>query len=62
MTRSRLTTEEKVAQKLSDLLADIRIDISYVGMYFSMIAPVEIQRRFLVVADDVKRAMDEGEH
>ena len=34
----RLTDEEKVASKLIDLLADIRLDLTLVGYYFANIA------------------------
>jgi hypothetical protein len=35
---SRMTREEKVAIKLTDLLSDLRLDLDLLGMYLAKIA------------------------
>jgi hypothetical protein len=35
---SRITPEEKVAIKLTDLLSDLRLDLDLLGMYLAKIA------------------------
>lgn len=47
----RLTNEERVAMKLTDLLCDLRLDIDLVGYYFSQSAPFVAYNRLQYVAE-----------
>jgi hypothetical protein len=37
---TKLTNEEKVAQKIDSLISDVRLDIDSVGMYFGQMSSI----------------------
>lgn len=57
--RKYTTQEEKVARKLSDLMADLRLDLEDVAIYFHNISPRVSVTRILLMAE-VLRETREG--
>jgi hypothetical protein len=47
----RMTNEEKVAKKLSDIVSDLRIDLDLVGVYLARAFPNSTLRRLNIVAE-----------
>ena len=62
----RLTTEERVAMKMADLLCDLRLDIDLVGVYLANSAPFVAYNRLQYVAETAKnekeRFYDRNQH
>lgn len=52
--RHRLTDEEKVAMKISNLVCDLRTDLEQVGVYFYQLAPLVAYNRLQVIAESAK--------
>ncbi len=51
MRRHRVTEEERVAKKISDLLSDLRLDIDKAGMYFAQMVPTVTYNRLIIFAE-----------
>lgn len=51
MRRHRITEEERVAKKFSDLLSDLRLDLDKVGVYFARIVPTVTYNRLIIMAE-----------
>jgi len=54
MGREVVTREEKVAQKLVDMLTDLRLDLDMVGIYFSQLARLTTFARFETMYESAK--------
>jgi hypothetical protein len=54
MGREVVTREEKVAQKLVDMLTDLRLDLDMIGIYFSQLARLTTFARFETVYESAK--------
>lgn len=54
MGREIVTREEKVAQKLVDMLTDLRLDLDMIGIYFSQLARRVTYSRFETVYESAK--------
>lgn len=54
MKRHKLTDEEKVAQKISALVSDLRVDVEAVGMYLAQIQPSVGYNRLQVIAESAQ--------
>lgn len=52
--RKYITPEEKVARKLSDLIADLRLDLEDVAVHFHNISPRVSVTRILLMAEVLK--------
>lgn len=50
----KVTEEEKVAQKISAIVSDLRVDLEMVGMYLAQIQPSVGYNRLQVVAESAK--------
>ena len=50
-----MTTEEKIAVQIGDLLSNLRIDLDSVGFYLSRSNPLEIYRRFECVSEAARK-------
>ena len=50
----RMTEEEKVAEKISNLLSDLRLDLEKVGVAISELAPWVIVNRIALMAEIAK--------
>jgi hypothetical protein len=58
MGREVVTREEKVAQKIVDMLTDLRLDLDMVGIYFSQLSRLTTFARFETVYESAKEHKD----
>ncbi len=58
MRRKIITNEEKVAKQLTNILADLRIDLDLVGYYLVQLSPNVIYNRLIVIADSAEEAKE----
>jgi hypothetical protein len=56
--RHRLTDEERVAKKISDLISHLALDIEMVGVYLAELAPRVAINRILLMAEIAKQEKD----
>jgi hypothetical protein len=54
MRKKLITKEEKVAIQLSNVLADLRLDLDMVGTYLVQSTPNVIYNRLIVIADSAQ--------
>lgn len=54
MRRKLITKEEKVAIQLSNVLADLRLDLDMVGKYLVQLSPNVIYNRLITIADSAE--------
>jgi hypothetical protein len=54
MTRRRLTQEEKVAQQIENITADLRLDLDLVGKYLANISPTISYNRLMIIAESAE--------
>lgn len=50
----RMTDEEKVAKRMSDLISDLRLDLEMISLYISQISPNVTINRILLMADFIQ--------
>jgi hypothetical protein len=50
----RMTDEEKVAKRMSDLISDLRLDLEMISFYISQISPNVTINRILLMADFIQ--------
>jgi hypothetical protein len=48
------STEEKVAEKIANLVSDLRLDIEQVGVYVGRTLPSTTAKRLLVIAESAE--------
>lgn len=58
MRKKIVTTEEKVAIQLSNILSDLRLDLDMVGKYIVQISPTLIYNRLITVTESAEEAKD----
>jgi len=58
MRRKLITKEEKVAIQLSNVLADLRLDLDMVGEYLVQLSPNLIYNRLITIADSAEHAKE----
>jgi hypothetical protein len=58
MRRKLITKEEKVAIQLSNVLADLRLDLDMVGEYLVQLSPNLIYNRLITIADSAEQAKE----
>lgn len=56
MRKKLVTKEEKVAIQLSNMLADLRLDLDMVGHYLAQSAPNVIYNRLITIADSAEES------
>ena len=56
MRKKLITKEEKVAIQLSNVLADLRLDLDMVGEYLVQLSPNLIYNRLITIADSAEQA------
>ena len=61
MRRKLITKEEKVAIQLSNVLADLRLDLDMVGKYLVQLSPNVIYNRLITLTDSAE-AEKEDQH
>ena len=54
MGREVVTREEKVAQKIVDMLNDLRLDLDMIGIYISQLARLTTFSRFETIYESAK--------
>ena len=59
MRRKLITKEEKVAIQLSNVLADLRLDLDMVGHYLAESSPNVIYNRLITIADSAEATKQE---
>jgi hypothetical protein len=59
MRRKLITKEEKVAIQLSNVLADLRLDLDMVGKYLVQLSPNVIYNRLITIADSAQSEKEE---
>ena len=59
MRRKLITKEEKVAIQLSNVLADLRLDLDMVGEYLVQLSPNLIYNRLITITDSAEHTREE---
>ena len=59
MRRKLITKEEKVAIQLSNVLADLRLDLDMVGKYLVQMSPNVIYNRLIIIADSAEHEKEQ---
>lgn len=54
----RLTDEEKVATKIGNVVADLRVDLELVGEYIAKSQPYVVYNRLQVIAESAKETKE----
>jgi hypothetical protein len=54
MRKKLVTKEEKVAVQLTNILADLRLDLDMVGIYLVRLSPNVIYNRLITLADSAE--------
>lgn len=62
MARHKVTDEEKVANKISSLLTDLRLDLELVAIYISDLSPRLVVNRLALIAEIAKEEKDNERH
>jgi hypothetical protein len=61
MRKKLVTKEEKVAIQLTNILADLRLDLDMVGIYLVRLSPNVIYNRLITLTDSAE-AEKEGQY
>lgn len=59
MRKKLVTKEEKVAIQLTNILADLRLDLDMVGMYLVKLSPNVIYNRLIALTDSAEAEKEE---
>jgi hypothetical protein len=59
MRKKLVTKEEKVAVQLTNILADLRLDLDMVGMYLVRLSPNVIYNRLIALTDSAEAEKEE---
>lgn len=51
MRRKQKTEEQKIAEKLANLVTDVRVDLDQVGIYIAREQPNTVFNRLMIVAE-----------
>lgn len=64
MRKRIITYEQKVAQKIEQLLSDVRLDLDLVGMYLAKYSPNVAYRRLQIIAESAEEEKEgsNGKH
>lgn len=54
MRKKLVTKEEKVAVQLTNILADLRLDLDMIGKYLVRLSPNVIYNRLIILADSAE--------
>lgn len=61
MARRVITPEEQVAQKLSAIVSDLRLDLDRVGVYLARTAPNVAYNRLIEIAESAQFEKESSE-
>lgn len=59
MSKKLITKEEKVALQLTNILADLRLDLDMIGKYIVQLSPNVIYNRLIVIADSAEHEKEQ---
>ena len=62
MRKKLVTKEEKVAIQLTNILADLRLDLDMVGIYLVRLSPNVIYNRLITLTDSAEAEKEEQYH
>lgn len=54
----KITEEEKVANKLGNMISDLRVDLELVGSYVAQSQPHVVYNRLMVIAESAQETME----
>ena len=54
----RITDEEKIANKMGNIIADLRVDLELVGEYLAKSQPYVVYNRLQVIAESAKETKE----
>jgi hypothetical protein len=54
MANHKITKEEKVVQRIIDMLSDLRLDLDMIGLYFGRYASTLAFKRFEIIFETAK--------
>ncbi len=54
----RITDEEKIANKMGNIIADLRVDLELVGEYMAKSQPYVVYNRLQVIAESAKETKE----
>ena len=54
----RITEEEKVANRIGNMVADLRVDLELVGEYLAKSQPYVVYNRLQVIAESAKETKE----
>jgi hypothetical protein len=54
----RITEEEKIANKMGNIIADLRVDLELVGEYMAKSQPHVVYNRLQVIAESAKETKE----
>jgi hypothetical protein len=54
----RITDEEKVANKMGNIISDLRVDLELVGEYLAKSQPYVVYNRLQVIAESAKETKE----
>ena len=54
----RITDEEKIANKMGNIIADLRVDLELVGEYIAKSQPYVVYNRLQVIAESAKETKE----
>jgi hypothetical protein len=55
MRRNITTQEQKIAQQLSKIVADVRLDLDLVGLYLAKYSPNVAYRRLQIIVESAEQ-------
>jgi hypothetical protein len=58
----RITDEEKVANKMGNIISDLRVDLELVGEYLAKSQPYVVYNRLQVIAESAKETKEGTNH
>jgi hypothetical protein len=62
MRKKIITKEEKVAVQLTNILADLRLDLDMIGIYLVRLSPNVIYNRLITLTDSAQAEKEEQHH
>jgi hypothetical protein len=62
MRKKIITKEEKVAVQLTNILADLRLDLDMIGKHLVQLSPNVIYNRLITLTDSAQAEKEEQHH
>ena len=62
MRKKLVTKEEKVAIQLTNILADLRLDLDMIGKYLVQLSPNVIYNRLITLTDSAQAEKEDQHH